>query len=310
VEPASPSASAPPLSSLKADAALLALTALWGLTFALIKDVLAQTDPYTFLSLRFSLGAVAAGLMAGRRLLHGPSVRAGLTLAPLLFLGFVLQTVGLRYTTASRSAFLTGLLVVWVPFLQVWLFRTWPKITSWLGVACSAVGLYLLSGGFDAEIQATTLKGDLLTLGCSVAYALHLTLNGRLAARSKVTALVAVQMGGVAVLSMACLPFVDHHLLWSPKLLVGLAFTGLFASALGFNVQAWAQLRTTAVRAALILSLEPLFAAVYAFVLLHESLTPNEWVGGSLIVLGILLAEVGAALLERRRGKASAAGAA
>ncbi|HLL81111.1 MAG TPA: EamA family transporter, partial [Longimicrobium sp.] len=114
--------SPPTPARLKADAVLLGLTAVWGLTFAVVKGALDQADPFAFLALRFTLGAAAATLIAGRRLLHVPSVRAGLVLAPFLFCGFALQTMGLRYTTASRSAFFTGLCVVLVPFVQVALY--------------------------------------------------------------------------------------------------------------------------------------------------------------------------------------------
>jgi len=294
-------------SSLKADAVLLALTATWGLTFIVVKGALDQADPFTFLALRFSLGALAACLVAGRRLLDGPSVRAGLVLAPFLFLGFVLQTVGLRYTTASRSAFLTGLAVVLVPFGQVLVLRAWPKVTSLVGVAFSVVGTWFLSGGFRAAGQAPTFKGDVLTVGCAIAYAAHITLTGRFAARVKVTAMVAVQLVGVAALALACVPFGEQRLVVSPALLGGLAFTGLFASALALNVQSWGQARTTPVRAALIFSMEPVFAAGYAVLFAHEHLSQGEWGGGGLIVVGILVAEVGAAVLERLRSGFSAA---
>lgn len=292
--------------SLKADAVLLFLTALWGCTFVVVKGALDQADPFTFLTLRFTLGALAASLVAGRRLLHGPSVRAGLWLAPFLFLGFALQTMGLRYTTASRSAFFTGLCVVMVPFTSVAINRVWPRLPSLVGVAFSIFGTYLLSGGAAAG-GGKTLKGDLLTVGCAVAYAIHVTLTSRLAARSQVTSMVAVQLWGVAVLSALCLPFGERHLAWNSRLLGGVAFTGLFASAFAINIQSWGQARTTAIRAALIFALEPVFAALYASGFGGEHLTRDEWVGGAFIVLGILVAEVGAAMLDRWRASSEAA---
>ncbi|HLL83149.1 MAG TPA: DMT family transporter, partial [Longimicrobium sp.] len=149
--------------------------------------------------------------------------------------------------------------------------------------------------------NAPTLKGDLLTLGCAVAYAIHLTLTSQLAARSQVTAMVAVQLWGVALLSSACLPFTAHRVEWNASLVGGLLFTGLVASAFAINVQSWGQARTTAVRAALIFSTEPVFAVGYSALFINERLGPMEWVGGGLIVAGIVVAEVGAALLDRYR---------
>jgi drug/metabolite transporter (DMT)-like permease len=286
---------------LFADALLVLITAVWGLTFVTVHDALAHSDAFTWLALRFGIGAVAAALVAGRALLNSSTAKAGAALSFFLFTGFVLQTKGLALTTPSRSAFITGMSVVLVPGVTLLLFRRRPRIASLVGVAFAAAGLYLLTG-FGPERNAPgVLAGDLLTVGCAVAYAFHITLTERFAAAHPAMALVAVQLGLVSLLSAACLPFFPHHVEWSPGFIAAVVFCGVVASALALGVQTWAQARTTAVRAALIFSLEPVFAAAYSMAMGRERLGLREVWGGALIVFGIIVAETGAVLWGRWR---------
>jgi drug/metabolite transporter (DMT)-like permease len=305
-------ASTPPMTGspegrarLQADGALALMTALWGTTFVVVKGALGDGDPYSFLALRFSLGALALTAVARRRLLVPSTLLRGLVLGVFLFLGFVLQTVGLVSTTPSRSAFITGLYVVFVPVLGLVLFRRAPRVSSWVGVVLAAVGLRYLTGADLGTGQGLSV-GDGLTLGCAVSYAVHILLTERYAPKADVVALVAVQLWVVAGLSALCLPFTEARVAWTPAFLGAVAFCGLIASALALCVQTWAQARTTAVRVALICSMEPVFAGVYSVALGYETLGVREWVGGGLIVLGVLVAELGGHLWERlRAGRAA-----
>lgn len=288
---------------LHADGALGLITAFWGVTFVVVKGALSHGDPFSFLALRFSIGALALTVIARRELLVPHTLRRGLLLGVFLFLGFVLQTTGLVSTTPSRSAFITGLFVVLVPVLGLALFRRVPHLTSWLGVVLAAVGMRYLTG---ADLTGQGLStGDWLTLGCALAYAFHILLTERYAPKSGVVALVGVQLWVVALLSALCLPFAGARVEWTPSFVGAAAFCGLFASALAICVQTWAQARTTAVRVALIASLEPVFAGVYSVVLGYETLGPREWGGGGLMVLGVLVAELGGHLWERVRARPS-----
>jgi drug/metabolite transporter (DMT)-like permease len=282
----------------QADGALALITAFWGTTFVVVKGALSHGDPFSFLALRFGIGALALTAIARREMLAPQTLRRGLALGVFLFLGFVLQTVGLVSTTPSRSAFITGLYVVFVPVLGLVLFRRVPRVSSWVGVALAALGLRYLTG---AEVDAGQglSRGDWLTLGCAVAYAFHILLTERYAPKSSVVPLVAVQLWVVAVLSALCLPFAGARVEWTPSFLGAAAFCGLLASALALCVQTWAQARTTAVRVALICSTEPVFAAVYSVALGYEVLGPREWGGGGLIIAGVLVAELGAQLWSR-----------
>ncbi|QRN99437.1 DMT family transporter [Archangium violaceum] len=291
-------------SRFRADGALLLITAFWGTTFVVVKGALGHGDPYSFLTLRFTLGALALTAVARRQMLVPQTLRRGLLLGVFLFLGFVLQTVGLVSTTPSRSAFITGLYVVFVPLLGLALFRRMPRVTSWVGVVLAAVGLRYLTGADVGEGGLSS--GDWLTLGCAVAYALHILLTERYAPKSGVVPLVAVQLWVVAVLSALCLPFTETRVEWAPIFIVAVAFCGLIASAMALCVQTWAQARTTAVRVALICSMEPVFTAVYSVGLGYEMLGVREWVGGGLIVSGVLVAELGGHLLGRLRARGAA----
>ncbi|MFY0570877.1 DMT family transporter [Archangium lansingense] len=288
---------------LQADGALALITAFWGITFVVVKGALSHGDPFSFLALRFSIGALVLTAIARRELLVPQTLRRGLLLGSFLFLGFALQTVGLVSTTPSRSAFITGLYVVLVPVLGLALFRRAPRVSSWVGVVLAAVGMRYLTG---TDLMGQGLStGDWLTLACALAYAFHILLTERYAPKSGVVALVAVQLWVVALLSLLCLPFAGARVEWTPSFIGAAAFCGLFASAMAICIQTWAQTRTTAVRVALICSMEPVFAGAYSVALGYETLGVREWVGGGLIVLGVLMAELGGHLWERMRARPS-----
>jgi drug/metabolite transporter (DMT)-like permease len=286
----------------KADLALLLITAAWGTTFVVVKDALAHADALSFLALRFGLGALVCTALAWRARFDVPLLRRGLLLGLFLFAGYVLQTFGLLYTTPSRSAFITSLAVLLVPIASVAVFRRWPSWPATLGVLLAMAGMYVLTGGLAADPGAQVLRGDLLTLGCAVCYALHITYTEKFAVQTRSpAALVAVQLWIVALLCAACLPFAGAQVRWTGALWGAVLFTGVFATALAIVIQTWAQARTAAVRAALIFSLEPIFAAALAVALGMEVLGASELGGGALLLLAVLVSELGAAYLARRR---------
>jgi drug/metabolite transporter (DMT)-like permease len=289
---------------LRADGALVLLTVLWGTTFVVVKDALSHGDPFSFLALRFGVGALTLSLLVRRRLLSPVLLRRGAMLGMFLFAGFVLQTVGLTDTTPARSAFFTGLYVLLVPVVVLVLFRRVPRVSLLAGVVLSAVGLYFLTRA-DVGSAGGLSRGDWLTLGCAVAYAFHLAFTESYAPKEGADALVAVQLWVVALLSALCLPFVEVRVAWTPAFVGAVVFCGVFASALAISVQTWAQARTSAVRAGILFSLEPVFAGAFSVVLGYETFGVREWVGGSFIVLGVLVAEVGSALWVRWPGRSS-----
>jgi len=287
-----------------ADGVLVVVTAIWGASFVVVQDAVRLADPFTFLVLRFVVGASVLTVRDWRALADRRLLLAGLGLGVLLFLGFITQTAGLQYTTPSRSGFLTGLSVLLVPFVGLLLFRKWPSPPVLFGVALAVVGLWFLTGGMASE-GGETAKGDLLTIACAVFFAFYIVLLERVAQAHRPTPLVAVQLWVVALLALVALPFVPRHLDPSPALWWAVLYTGVLSTAVCLLGQTWAQARTSAVRAALIFALEPVFAALWSVLVGRERLGVRELTGGTLIVLGIVAAELGGVLWARRRAVAS-----
>jgi drug/metabolite transporter (DMT)-like permease len=292
-----------PKSSLGADLSLLGITAIWGATFVTVKSALVDAAPMAFLSVRFLLGAATTAALA-RGHLRDPKVwRHGVVLGVLLFGGYALQTLGLEYTSPAKSAFLTGLTVIFVPFAASVVARVPPAVptarvpgVTYFSIGLAAVGLWLLTG---VDVSVGLSKGDALTLGCAVVYAFHVSATSRLGQGVHPVALVTVQLLVTAGLSLATLPFVDRRLEPSLGLVGAVLLTGLIASALAISVQVWAQTKTPAVRAAVIYSLEPAFAVAYGVVFGDGWPSAHELWGGALVVAAVLVAEVGAALARR-----------
>ena len=287
-----------------ADGVLVVVTAIWGASFVVVQDAVQLADPLTFLVLRFTVGAGVLTVRDWRALADRRLLAVGAGLGVLLFVGFATQTAGLQFTTPSRSGFLTGLSVLLVPFVGLLLFRKWPSPPVLLGVALAVAGLWFLTGGMSGSTGATA-KGDLLTIGCAIAFGFYIVLLEPAARVHRATPLVAVQLWVVVLLALLSLPFVRWHVTFSPGLWWAVLYTGVLSTAVCLLAQTWAQARTSAVRAALIFALEPVFAALWSVVLGRERLGSRELTGGTLIVLGIVAAELGGALWARRRAIAS-----
>lgn len=280
--------------SWRADLALAAVAFIWGSTFVVVKEALRDASTLLFLCLRFTLATLALMLTArpltgkfrqGRLLVSGGMV-AGLC----LFAGYWLQTLGLRYTTPSKSAFLTGLSIVMVPLLASAFRRRLPELAEIGGVTVATLGMGLLTleGGLGRMNP-----GDALTLGCAVGFALHILAVGHWAPRVNYRALTLVQIATAALLSALTFWWAEpYYLRLTPRVIAALAVTGLLATALAFSVQAWAQQRTTPTHTALMFALEPVFAWLTSFAATGERLNLRQGVGAALILAGILAVEL------------------
>jgi drug/metabolite transporter (DMT)-like permease len=290
-----------------ADLALVLLTLVWGTTFTLVKRVLdAGTSPGAFLSLRFGLAAaVLALLWAWRRPKVSPGLRRdGGLLGLAMFGGFALQTFGLRYTTPARSGCITGLAVVIVPLIAKFLQGRRVGVPAWIGVALAVVGLGMLTRPFAGDTTSAMALGDLLTLGCAVAYAFQIVWTSEFSPRHPLLALTAVQVAVTFLGSLALLAFEPVRIVPSAELAGTVAFTGIVMTVGAFFVMNWAQRHTTAVRAAIIYAIEPPAAAVFSNLVTGEVLPPVGIAGGALILVGVLVAELGGALEARWRQRA------
>jgi drug/metabolite transporter (DMT)-like permease len=277
----------------KVDGSLVAMTLIWGATFVLVKQALADVSTLLFLTLRFSVAAVVLAFVF-RKEFRVPnasaSLRRGMIAGIFLFSGYVLQTAGLRFTSASKAGFLTGLYVPLVPLIAALFHQKMPQISELLGVAVACVGMVLLT------VQRDLLdigRGDLLVAGCAVAYSCHIVILGRFSPQSNLGLLTVGQIATGALIGAATFWWVEPvHITWSVGVWVALAVTSLLATALAFLVQTWAQRWSSPTRTVLIFSLEPVFAWVTSYLVAGEVLSRRATVGAGLILAGILVVEL------------------
>jgi len=276
--------------------------AVWGSSFAILRGLLRgdQASPLSLVAVRMTLSS--ALLLAFLALLRRRELRFdrrllldGLLAGGLLGLGFLLQTEGLQRTTASRSGFMTGTLVVFTPLIEFVLFRKRPPTASLAGVLLAFCGMTFLSAPWSDASQST-LVGDFLTLLCAIVFAAQIVALGKVAPRHPVLPMVLLQLATTGAMAALAGPFVEHqHFSGAPRLWAAIIYLALFATLLAFGIQTWAQKILPPVRVALISSLEPVFAAIWAAVLIGERLSGRELFGGALIVFGVIVGEVGAA---------------
>jgi drug/metabolite transporter (DMT)-like permease len=275
--------------------AMVAVTAVWGSTFVLVRDAVAQVPPFTFIAYRFVAAAVLLAAIRPRLALGGPGLgplAAGVAIGVALFAGYGFQTVGLQYTTASNAGFITGLSVVLTPLLGALLLRQSPGRWPVTGACVAAVGLACLS------LQRLEVRqGDALVLGCAVAFAAHILLLGRYAPRLDTYRLAVVQLAtaGLGALVWAGVAG-DLVVPASADVWVALAITSVAASAGAFLIQTRAQREVSPTRTAVIFTMEPVFAGLFGFLLAGERLSGRGWLGAGLILAGMLVAELGGRL--------------
>jgi drug/metabolite transporter (DMT)-like permease len=277
---------------------LLAVTAVWGVTFVQVKDAVAIYPLFAFLAVRFAIASATLAPAAVGRLrgLGKDGLVAGAVLGSLLAAGFGLQTAGLERTTVSSTGFITGLYVLLTPLFALVLFRVRIPVQVWGGVALALLGLGLLSG-----VEAGSSTGDLLVLASTAAQALQIVMVERYANRFDAIGLVFLQTVvccaafGAIALALGDLSVPRGWTVWS-----ALIVTAIFASALAYLIQVWAQRRISATRIAIIFSLETVWAGLFGYLLAGDRLGWLGWGGCALILAGIVLAEPAAAAVLRR----------
>lgn len=272
--------------------ALIGIAAIWGLTFVMVQDAVKVLPAMAFLAYRFIPASLLVGLIfrRGLRSLSKDGWRAGLSMGVFLTAGYIFQTMGLERTSASNAGFITGMFVVLTPvFGSLFLGQRAGRI-AWIAAVVSTFGLYLLSGTGEGGLNIT---GDGLVLLCACSFAGHILVTDRAVRDHSTGPLLAVQLGvcGLATLLLAIgtdgLPVPDGADVWT-----AIVVTSLFASALGFFVQTYAQRHAPPARTALILASEPAFAGLFAWLLADERLTALGWIGAGLILASIVTVEL------------------
>ena len=272
----------------KAELLLLLATFFWGVTFVIVKGALADASPLMFVALRFLPAGLLLLLVMSRGRIERRAVLPSVLLGIVLFSGFIFQTWGLVYTTPSKSAFVTGFSVILVPVISHYSgyrLRRGNAAAAALGLA----GLYFLV--LPSGLGAVN-RGDLLTLLGAVSFAIHIVLLGTWSRRISFRQFAPGQIMVVGMIALLATPFAPAtHLHWTAGLVFAVAVTAVFATAFAFTAQVWAQQYTPPAHAALIFTLEPVFALLTSIIVTGEHLGGKEILGFTLILTGMIVSE-------------------
>jgi drug/metabolite transporter (DMT)-like permease len=265
------------------------VTVIWGATFVLVKSALADVSTVLFLALRFTFAAAVLSVLF-RHHVRLTGLAPGLLAGFLLFIAYVFQTKGLELTSASKSAFLTGLSIPMVPLASSIVYRNRPRLLEVAGVLIASAGMALMT---LPPGHLRIGRGDLLSFLCAVTFALHIVVVGHYAPLVGFETIAVTQVAVAALLGIGTAGYIEpvrFHL--SPALAAAVLVTSLLATALAFTTMAWAQQYTSATRAALIFALEPVIAWLTSYFLLGEKLPTRGKLGAATILAGILLVEL------------------
>lgn len=282
----------------RADLALGFCSLIWGATFVVVKDALADCSVFLYIAIRFSLAALLMGLLFWRSLreLNRKTICAGVQIGLFMFGGYAFQTSGLNLTSASNAAFITGSSVILVPILLAAFGRRHMTSWIWAGAVAALAGLYLLT--VPPEGLSHLNRGDPLVFMCAVMFAFHMIFIGRHVERHSVGALSFLQVATTAILALASVPLIGGagwerpRLHWSGQLIFAIAITAIGSTVIGFSLQTWSQQYASPAHTAILVSLEPVFAAATAFFFVHQRLGARALAGAALVLVGILLAEL------------------
>jgi drug/metabolite transporter (DMT)-like permease len=295
---------------LRAYILMTLVVAVWGSTFVVVKGALSDATPVAFNLIRMTLAFVllAVGYHRAWRTIRKSHIAAGALVGLCLAAGYQFQTIGLVQTTPSKSAFITGLVVVLVPLFSIAPAlrppgARAPRWNAFLGAALAFGGIVLITASpaagatgsmaaFLPDFSSINL-GDVLTLGCSISFAFHCIALGHTSPRIPFQPLAILQVGFCALFMAISLPLIEHphvHVTWS--LIIALIVAAALATAAAFSIQSWAQSILPTTPMALILALEPVFAWITSFVVTGERLAMVPAIGAILILAGIALTEL------------------
>jgi drug/metabolite transporter (DMT)-like permease len=301
---------------LRAYLLMLFVEAIWGSTFVVVKGALADATPAAFNLARMTLAFLVMAVAYHRywRDIRRWQLAAGAMVGLCLAAGYQFQTTGLVRTTPSKSAFITGLMVVLVPLLSsIPGLRPpgarAPRWNAFLGAALALVGILLLTAPAVAQADrqrsglgaitgllpdlSSINTGDLLTFGCAIAFAFHCLALGHFSPRIAFQPLALLQVGFCAVFMALSLPLIEHpHIHWTSSLVIALGISALLATAAAFSVLSWAQRILPSTHIALLMTLEPVFAWITSFAVTGERLGLRTASGALLILAAIALAEL------------------
>lgn len=283
---------------VRADLGLLLCALIWGATFVVVKDALADVSVFVYIAVRFAFSAAVMGIVFWRSLrgLNRKVIWAGVQIGFFLLGGYVFQTTGLKFTTPSKAAFITGSSVVMVPVLLAVFGRRRINAWIWGGALAAVAGLYYLT--VPPEGLAALNIGDPIVFAAAIMFALHIIFISRHVGEHSSRALSFLQVATTAVLATAAFPVLaiarveQPRWAWSGNLVAAVLITALGSTVVGFSLQTWAQKYTSPSHTAIFISLEPVFAVLTSWLFAREHIGRRTIVGGALILAGILIAEL------------------
>lgn len=286
--------------------ALLLVTIFWGATFVIVKGALNDTSPMIFVGFRFLSASILfiPFIFYKIKKVDSGSIKAGIILGVLLFISFALQTIGLQYTSATKSGFLTGTLVVLIPFFQIFIKKKYPTKGALLGALFVFVGIFILSGSNKSiylllnELGSNFTAGDFLTLLCALFFAVHVVYLDVFSNKYDYWILTFAQLFVTAILSFIFAGVLNNYsienyrFVFTNNLLFAIIYTAVFATLINTILQTKYQKMVSPTKAGIIYSFEPIFAALFAFVALNERMTILGILGCFLIFVGLIVAEI------------------
>jgi drug/metabolite transporter (DMT)-like permease len=280
----------------RAELALFATTFIWGSTFVVVKAGSGDISPSLFIALRFGIGALifALFLFPQIRTIQYSTVKKSVILGAMLGIGILLQNHGIYHTTASKSAFITGLMVIFTPIAQFILERRPPKIGNIIGIIVVTFGLYLLTSPSGSEIN----YGDILVLISAMIFGVYIVYLDMFSKNENVLHMSFIQVTITTLTALIIVPFEELVFTPTTQLLVSLLYMGICATVFTTYVQTRFQKDTTPTRAVIIFTIEPVIASVLAYFVLGELLGVTGVAGAVLIVGGILISEFSDGLMK------------
>jgi drug/metabolite transporter (DMT)-like permease len=290
----------------KGEIALLIITVIWGATFPIIKESLNDSTPFIFVAVRFSIATILIlpFFLPKVKMLNKQTLKAGLVLGVLMFGGFVTQTIGLNHTTATKSGFITGSVVVMIPFLQFYMEKKVPTKGAIFGTILVFIGLLFLSSGgndlisFITDLGGSFNFGDFMTLVCAIIFAHYVVYIDIYTNKYEFIYLFSLQIFTTALLGILSASFIgisdlgEIRFVLTESLIFGLLYTGILATVVNIGIQTKFQKLITPTKAGIIYSFEPIFAAIFAFFLLNEKISNFGFIGMGLIFFGLISSEI------------------
>lgn len=281
-----------------ADLALLLVAVIWGTGFIVTKNILSGITPLYMVAMRFAVATLIITLISLPKLkqIKLSDLKGGLIVGCMLYLGFATQTIGIQFTTAGKSAFLTGTNVVMVPFIVWFIYKKRPDVYAIIAAVLCFVGVSLLTAG---EEFGALGPGDLWALSCALFFALHIITTSIFVKKTDPAILTFLQFSVVTVLAFVTAFFIEGPVYMpTGDSLMGVLYLGVFSTCIAFFVQTMAQKYTSATHAAIILSMEAMFGTVFGILILSEPFTPIMGVGCLTILMAIITAETGWSFLR------------